>query len=42
MQWTFPYVGTALCGVIQEGKATIVDVAPVTNKLAFEALDCIL
>ena len=31
--------GTALCRVIQEGKATVVDEAPMTNKLAFEALD---
>ena len=31
--------GTALCKVIQEGKATVVDEAPMTNKLAFEALD---
>ena len=32
--------GTALSRVIQEGKATGVDEAPMTNKLAFEALDC--
>ena len=31
--------GTALSRVIQEGKATVVDKAPMTNKLAFEALD---
>ena len=31
--------GTALGRVIQEGKATVVDEAPMTNKLAFEALD---
>ena len=31
--------GTALCRVIQEGKATVVDEAPMTNKLAFEAMD---
>ena len=31
--------GTALCRVIQEGKVTVVDEAPMTNKLAFEALD---
>ena len=31
--------GTALCRVIQEGKATVVDEAPMTNKLEFEALD---
>ena len=31
--------GTALSRVVQEGKATVVDEAPVTNKLAFEALD---
>ena len=31
--------GTALCKVIQEGKATVVDEAPMTNRLAFEALD---
>ena len=30
---------TALSRVIQEGKATVVDEAPMTNKLAFEALD---
>ena len=30
---------TVLCRVIQEGKATVVDEAPMTNKLAFEALD---
>ena len=30
---------TALCRVIQEGKSTVVDEAPMTNKLAFEALD---
>ena len=30
---------TALCRVIQEGKATVVDEAPMTNKLAFEAMD---
>jgi len=34
--------GTALCRVIQEGKATVVDEAPMTNKLAFEALDLTL
>ena len=44
MQWTFPYVrsikkGTALCKVIQEGKAIVVDEAPMTNRLAYEALD---
>ena len=31
--------GTALSRVIQEGKATVVDEAPMTNKLVFEALD---
>ena len=31
--------GTALCRVIQEGKATVVNEAPMTYKLAFEALD---
>ena len=31
--------GTALSRVIQEGKATVVDEAPMTNKIAFEALD---
>ena len=31
--------GTALCKVIQECKATVVDEAPMTNRLAFEALD---
>ena len=31
--------GTALCGVIQEGKGTVVDEAP---KTAFEALNCTL
>ena len=31
--------GTTLSRVIQEGKATVVDEAPMTNKLAFEALD---
>ena len=31
--------GTALSRVIQEGKAIVVDEAPMTNKLAFEALD---
>ena len=30
---------TALSRIIQEGKATVVDEAPMTNKLAFEALD---
>ena len=30
---------TALSRVIQEGKATVVDEAPMTNKLAYEALD---
>ena len=30
--------GTALCRVIHEGKGTVVDEAPMTNKLAFEAL----
>ena len=34
--------GTALSRVIQKGKATVVDKAPMTNKLAFEALDRIL
>ena len=34
--------GTALSRVIQEGKATVVDEAPMTNKLAFEALDHML
>ena len=33
---------TALSRVIQEGKATVVDEVPMTNKLAFEALDCTL
>ena len=31
--------GTALCRAIQEGKANVVDETPMTNKLAFEALD---
>ena len=31
--------GTALSRVIQEGKAKVMDEAPMTNKLAFEALD---
>ena len=31
--------GTALSRVIQEGKATVVDEAPMTNKISFEALD---
>ena len=31
--------GTALCKVIQDCKAIIIDEAPMTNKLAFEALD---
>ena len=31
--------GTALSWVMQEGKATVVDETPMTNKLAFEALD---
>ena len=31
--------GSALCSVTQEGKETVVDEAPMTNKLAFEALD---
>ena len=31
--------GTALCKVIQESKAVVVDKAPMTNRLAFEALD---
>ena len=34
--------GTALSRVIQEGKATVVDEAPMTNKLAYEALDLML
>ena len=34
--------GTALSRVIQEGKATVVDEAPMTNRLAFEALGCTL
>ena len=34
--------GTALSRVIQEGKATVVNEVPMTNKLAFEALDCTL
>ena len=34
--------GTALGRVILEGKATVVDQAPMTNKLAFEALDRML
>ena len=34
--------GTALSRVIQEGKATVVDEAPMTNKLAFEGLDRLL
>ena len=47
MQWTFQYEAskrarTALSRVIQEGKATVVDKALMTNKFAFEALDCIL
>ena len=28
--------GTVLCRVIQEGKATVVDEAPMTNKLALD------
>ena len=42
MQWTLPYVAskrTALSRVIHKGNTTIVDEAPMTNKLAFEALD---
>ena len=31
--------GTALSRIIQEGKAIVVDEAPMTNKLAFEPLD---
>ena len=31
--------GTALSRVIKEGKTTVVDEAPMTNKLRFEALD---
>ena len=31
--------GTTLCKAIQEGKAIIVDEAPMTNRLAHEALD---
>ena len=31
--------GTALCKVIQEGKAIVIDEALMTNRLAFEALD---
>ena len=34
--------GTSLSRVILEGKATVVDEAPMTNKLSFEALDCTL
>ena len=34
--------GTVLCRVIQEGKATVVGEAPMTNKLAFKALDLTL
>ena len=34
--------GTALSRVIQEGKATVINEAPMINKLAFEALDCTL
>ena len=34
MQWTFPYVASK-----KAGKATVVDEAPMTNKLAFEVLD---
>ena len=34
--------GTALSRLIQEGKTTVVDEAAMTNKLAFEALDCTL
>ena len=34
--------GTALSRVIQDGKATVVDEAPMTNKLAFEALNRML
>ena len=34
--------GTALNRVIQEGKATVVDEVPMTNKFAFERLDCTL
>ena len=34
--------GTALCKVIQEAKAIAVDEAPMTNRRAFEALDCTL
>jgi len=34
--------GTALCRVIQEAKAIVVDVAPMTNRCAFKALDCTL
>ena len=31
--------GTALCEVVQEAKAIVVDEAPMTNRRAFEALD---
>ena len=34
--------GTALCKVIQEAKAIVVDEAPITNRHAFEAVDCTL
>ena len=43
MQWIFSYVASKKAlyfgRVIQEGKAIVVDEAPMTNKLAFEALD---
>ena len=32
--------GTALSRVVQEGKASVVDEASMTNKIAFEVLDC--
>ena len=42
MQWALPYVtskGTALSRVVHKGKTTVIDEAPMANKLAFEGLD---
>ena len=39
MQWTFPYVALKRALHLVEGKATVADEAPMTNKLAFEAID---
>ena len=42
MQWTYPYVASKKALHYQEGKATVMDEAPMINKLALEALDCTL